>query len=173
MKIVEQERTNILASIQSWLSLGRDESSDDKIEIGLHELIDTIHSAAADKDIVALYGTLGHGFRFQCGGYAHLEEVRDAIRVFNESHRIHEHRALSTGSPKLIKHSYVYTDSFDNPSDPANREYFLASAFSCILMQPRGNLSLFGMTMTTPFLRGFLDKYGIKVREKEFLSFHS
>eukprot|EP00979_Chaetoceros_neogracilis_P015633 scaffold6291_cov113-Chaetoceros_neogracile.AAC.1 len=59
------------------------------MEVGIHELVDAIHSAASDPDVVALHGTFGSGFKFQCGGYAHVEEIRNAIRLFNESHRRH------------------------------------------------------------------------------------
>jgi len=160
MKIVEHKKTNALFdSLQSLTSL---QSSDGIQEISLGDLIHTIHEAATDPEIVALYGTLGQGFKFKCGGYAHIEEIRDAIRVFNESHRIHDDKRLYTSRSQ--KYSFVFADTMDNPIDPGNKEYFLASAFSYIILQPRGILSLFGITTTTPFLRGFLDKYGIKVQ---------
>jgi len=42
------------------------------------------------------------------------------------------------------------------------REYFLASAFSNIYLQPRGHLNLNGTVLSNTFFRGMLDKYGIK-----------
>jgi len=194
MKIVEQKKTSGLGTLLQSISPGGD---DDKVvEVELRSLINTIHEAAADPEIVALYGTFGNGFRFDCGGYAHVEEVRDAIRVFNESHRRHYERndrrgilqmkiqhdkGKGKGGQKqkqknleedeeeeqqdqepVQKYSFAYADTFDHPVDSANKEYFLASAFSNIQMQPRGNLNLFGVSTSNTFFYGALEKYGLK-----------
>jgi hypothetical protein len=63
--------------------------SEEVLEMELPELVDLIHQAAADPSIVALQGTFGQGFQFSVGGYAQLEEIRNAIRLFQQSHRIH------------------------------------------------------------------------------------
>ena len=64
---------------------------------------------------------------------------------------------------KMIqKFSYAYADTFDHPVDSGNKEYFLASAFSNVQMQPRGNLNLFGVSTSNTFLFGALQKYGIE-----------
>ena len=176
MKIVEQKKHKFsfsLSSLTSTLS----EGDTGTLEVEVRELVDAIHAAAEDPDIVALHGQFGHGFGFQCGGYAHVEEIRNAIRVFNESHRRHyepEPSNINDGNndttdknaaavceyhPKKI--SYAFADTFDNPMDPGNKEYFLASAFSQVHMQTRGSVNLFGVSMTNFFLADALKKYGL------------
>jgi hypothetical protein len=52
------------------------------------ELVDIIQKAADDKNISALYADFGEGMRYPVG-YAHIEDIRNAVRIFNESHRVH------------------------------------------------------------------------------------
>ena len=173
MKIVEQKKqTFSLSSFTAKLS----DPDSGILEVEVRELVDIIHAAAEDPNIVALHGTFGHGFGFQCGGYAHVEEIRNAIRVFNESHRRHyepddigrhedneEKKAPFCEYQASTKYSYAYADTFDNPMDSGNKEYFIASAFSQIHMQARGNLNLFGVSMSNVFLADALKKYGLNV----------
>lgn len=189
LRIVERKIPPSLSTILNSASSSPSSHEDKLQQIELRTLIDTIHQAAQDPNIVALYGTFGSGFRFSCGGYAHLEEIRNAIRVFNESHRTHyepqrgqKHPQkdtnkmgfdfqnseksfppppLPSSSPQQ-KYSYAYADTFDHPIDSLNQEYYLASAFSKVQMQPRGNLHLFGLSTSQIFLKKSLDKYGIK-----------
>mmetsp|Transcript_2574 Transcript_2574/g.3059 ORF Transcript_2574/g.3059 Transcript_2574/m.3059 type:complete len:728 (-) Transcript_2574:151-2334(-) len=161
IKIVEYKEPKLANTLQELLN--SEESSDKLQEVELHSLIDIIHEAAADPNIVALYGTFGNGFRFQSGGYAHIEEIRNAIRVFNESHRRHEKSGITDNDTKPIrKFSYAYADTFDHPIDSGNKEYFLGTAFSQIHMQPRGNLNIFGVSASAVFLFDALEKYGIR-----------
>ena len=174
LKIVERKTP---PSIDSFFK----SSTEAKMQtIELRTLVDTIHEAAKDPEVVALYGTFGNGFRFSCGGYAHLEEIRNAIKVFNESHRTHYEPSRNSNSNTIgssemnseqeqegrsqckQKYSYAYADSFDDPTSSANNEYFLASAFSKIHLQPRGSLNLFGVSTTNLFVKNAFDKYGIK-----------
>ena len=76
MKIVEKKKANALSSLAPQLidRLGSD--ADSAIQIEAHDLVDIIHSAAEDPDIVGLYGVFGHGGGFSAGGYGHIEEVR-------------------------------------------------------------------------------------------------
>jgi len=76
MKVVEKKKANALSSLAPQLigRLGSD--ADSKIQIEAHDLVDIIHNAAADPDIVGLYGVFGHGGGFSAGGYGHIEEVR-------------------------------------------------------------------------------------------------
>lgn len=183
IKIVEQRKPSFSTFLDKLSSGGEDKV----MEVEIRELVDAIHAAAADPDIVALHGTFGQGFGFQCGGYGHIEEIRNAIRVFNESHRRHyEPKSYSAEERNnhndddgdddncskdtrkemvepVQKRSFAFADTFDNPADPGNKEYFLASAFSQIHMQPRGNMQLFGVSMSNIFLADALKRYGIKV----------
>ena len=43
------------------------------------------------------------------------------------------------------------------------KEYYLASVFPQIHLQPQGDLNLYGLHTTNPFFRDFLKKYGITV----------
>ena len=166
IKIVEKKKQNVLTSLAPTL-FGRlsSDNTSQPIEIEVHDLVQTIHEASADPDIVGLYGIFGHGGGFSCGGYAHVEEIRGAIKVFNESHRVHrepnvEHKALVLPRNGDPKYSYAFADAFGG-LDSGNKEYFLASIFSHIYLQPQGDVNLFGVGMSVPFLRSALDKYGI------------
>ena len=168
MKIIERKKNPTINQIF--------EKEDDIIEVEIQHLIHIIHEAANDPNIVALYGTFGNGFRFDCGGYSHVEEIRNAIRVFNESHRRHYDRpstAAGTNSddstndshddhPPEQKYSYAFADTFDHPIDSGNKEYYLASSFSDIILQQRGNLNLFGVSTSNTFVLRAFEKYGIK-----------
>ncbi len=75
---------------------------------------------------------------------AQIEEVRTALKVFNESG----------------KFSIAYGDSLGEMG-PANRQYWLASAFKQIWMQPLGTVGLTGPAASMPFARRALDRLGV------------
>jgi hypothetical protein len=87
MAIVEQISGGILSRFNSPNNLSW--SNNDKITVEVHELVNVIHEAAADPNIVALYGTFDYGVELGGVDWAHLEEVRNALKVFRESHRTH------------------------------------------------------------------------------------
>mmetsp|Transcript_11345 Transcript_11345/g.22672 ORF Transcript_11345/g.22672 Transcript_11345/m.22672 type:complete len:748 (+) Transcript_11345:130-2373(+) len=141
--------------------LGPDRDKQPTIVLEAKELVKIIHTAASDPNITALHADFGEGMRFPCG-LGHMEEIRNAIRVFNESHRRHrdpntQHNPVfamqRNGDPKQ---SYAFGHSFQW------NEYFLASSFTHVHLQSRGALHLFGVTASNTFLRSALDKYGIK-----------
>ena len=113
MKLVERvDRNEALASLLDGTG-----GEDKQIVMEVRELVDVIHAAAEDPEIVALYGTFegSHG-SFQ-GGVAQVQEVRNAIKVFNEHHRVHyEPKLNSKGEPLPVekameckeKKSYAY-----------------------------------------------------------------
>jgi hypothetical protein len=78
MKIVERGRRFFFPVLS--------EDSSSPIEIGVSEVVDLIHAAALDPKVTALYGQFD-GIGTQ--GHAHIEEIRNAIRVFNQIHRVH------------------------------------------------------------------------------------
>lgn len=182
MTIVERREDS--ASLQSNLrrlasSTSSSPEDDGKpIVIGIKDLVDLIHEAADDPRIVALYGTFGRGHRFDPGGYAKVEEVRDAIAAFNESRRRRrgndddddgvvvekrEEKEEEEVSGRDKKASYAFADTFGHPLDSGNKEYYLASAFSHIHLQTQGELNLYGLAKTDLFLGGTMKKYGVKV----------
>ena len=157
LKLVEHRKSDDLDSIRHLTK--RD--APPTIALEAKELVNIIHKAATDPNICALYGDFGEGMRYPMG-YAHIEEIRNAVRIFNESHRVHRDPNVGhnpvfamprNGDPKQ---SHAFGHSFNW------NEYFLASAFSNVHLQARGSLSLFGVTMSNLFLRPALDKYGIK-----------
>lgn len=164
MKIVETKTPSAMSAYSTLTP-----SEDKLVEIEVKELVELIHSAASDSNVVALYGIFGHGFQFSSGGAGHVEEIRNALKVFRESHRVHKEPNIAHdevllknghGSPKP---AYAFADTFSNPSDPSNTEYYLASAFSHIHLQKQGEVALFGAAKSQFFLRQFLEDYGIKV----------
>jgi hypothetical protein len=170
MKIVEKQSRSLQGALGSRLQ-GSGLDPQGPIEIELQELVDLIHHAASDPTIVGLYGIFGHGFGFQTGGWGHVEELRNALRVFRESHRTHldpndSHKPLSDPDAKKAmtqKPMYAYADTFANPVGPGTPEYYLASIFTHIQLQPQGDLNLFGLHSSTTFFKDFLKKYGVDV----------
>jgi hypothetical protein len=71
------------------------DAGDRDLKMEVRELVDLIHHAASDPSIVALYGVFGHGSSGLNGaGWADLEEVRNALKVFREAHRSHSEVSL-------------------------------------------------------------------------------
>lgn len=97
----------------SWME---SRGSDSVQEIEVQDFVDTLHEAASDLSIMAIYGEFGGG-RSLSAGAADLEEIRNALRVFRESHRKHSEPNLSY-DPVLQRQSnssprplYCYTVS--------------------------------------------------------------
>lgn len=108
--------------------------------INLRDLIRAIDRAGKDSRVQALLISTS---RVDLDS-AQIEEVRSALKRFNESG----------------KKSYAYADSFGE-FGPGNRPYWLASAASEIWMQPLGSVALTGAAVSMPFARNLLDKIGI------------
>eukprot|EP00545_Synedropsis_sp_CCMP1620_P004767 CAMPEP_0119006820 /NCGR_PEP_ID=MMETSP1176-20130426/2561_1 /TAXON_ID=265551 /ORGANISM="Synedropsis recta cf, Strain CCMP1620" /LENGTH=800 /DNA_ID=CAMNT_0006958823 /DNA_START=120 /DNA_END=2522 /DNA_ORIENTATION=+ len=172
MRLVETKTTQ-WSTLASRLA---DDADEQILEVEVRDLVQVIHAAAQDPTICALYATFGHGFQFRAGGWAHIEEVRNALQVWRESHRRHldpnwNYRDQTMGMQQQqqqrrrggsAKPSYAYADSFADPDDKGNKEYLVACAFSHIHMQANGELNLFGVASSNPFFRQFMEKYGIK-----------
>lgn len=149
---------------------GRRLGSDRVWALETRELVDLIHAAAADPHIVGLYGVFGHGSVLPAAGWVDLEEVREALKVFQESHRVHAEprvgvpntteRSVARQEPKPM---VAYADHFNAMNDPSNKEYYLASMFSQVHMQDQGELNLLGMQSNQIFVKDALQKYGIKL----------
>jgi hypothetical protein len=162
MKIVEEKSPASLSNLGAAGAGGREKT----IEMPADELVSLLHEAAQDPSIVGLYGVFGSGGSLSTGGWAHLEEVRNAIQVFATSHRIHREHGIETPtSPRDRKFLYAYSNTFANPmgSTQSMQDFFLASAFSKVHLQYNGDLNLFGLHATNAFFRDFLNKYGITV----------
>lgn len=159
MKLVEESKTNSLRSLLA-------SKADKTVEMSIDQVVELIHKAAIDPQIVALYGIFGHGSGFSTGGWAHVEELRNALLVFQQSHRRHKEPYRPSEEPPVAKPMYLYTNTFASPTPSGGadmKEYYLASAFTHVHLQPQGDLNLFGLHATNTFYRDFLAKYGINV----------
>lgn len=165
MRIVEEKPPVSLSSLAGNSAPSPAGGGDRMIEMAADELVSLIHEAAQDPSIVGMYGIFGNGSGFSTGGWAHLEEIRNALQVFATSHRQHPEPGVATPPQRDRKAMYAYSNSFASPlgSTPSMKEYFLASAFTTIHLQRQGDLNLFGLHSTNAFFRDFLQTYGINV----------
>jgi protease-4 len=109
----------------------------------LRDVLDALETARDDKRVVGLIARLGAAPI----GMAQYQELRQAIRDF---------RARK-------KFAVAWGETFGE-FGPAGGAYYLATAFDQIWLQPSGDLGLTGILMESMFLRGTLDKLGIKPR---------
>ncbi|MBC7950452.1 MAG: signal peptide peptidase SppA [Rhodospirillaceae bacterium] len=107
----------------------------------LRKVVEGIDRAAKDEHVVGLYATIGHTKM----GMARAQEVRDAVMRFRAS-----------GKPAVLFAETL--GEFGN----GTVEYYLASAFGQVWLQPSGDVGLTGFMAETPFLRGTLDLLGIQ-----------
>lgn len=106
----------------------------------VRDVADALDHAAGDARIRGVVVRLGNGGL----GLAQAQEIRDAVRRFRESG----------------KRAIAYADSFGE-SGRATIDYYLATAFDEIHLQPIGSVSIEGMVSRAPFLRTALDKLGV------------
>jgi protease-4 len=102
----------------------------------LYDVLGALHAAAEDDHVSALVLHIGD-VRW---GWAKLGEVRDAVQAFSRA-----------GKPVIASLG----------SGAGETEYLLASAADRVVMAPAGVLGLDGLSLTTFFMRGTLDKLGI------------
>ena len=107
----------------------------------LRDVVDGLEKAGDDPHVVGLVARLGAAPI----GVAEIQEIRDAVKAF---------RAKK-------KFAVAYAETFGEFA-PGNGSYYLATAFDEIWLQPSGDLGLNGLVGESPFLRGTLDKLGVK-----------
>ena len=155
MKIVEEKKSPASALLANLSSNGSDSKV---IEMQADELVSLIHEAAQDPSIVSMYGIFGNGGEISTGGWAHLEEIRNALEVFaktsssHQQQQQHEDESDTTGTP-MGKAMYAYSNTFGGQQ--SMKEYYLASVFPQIHLQPQGDLNLYGLHATNAFFRDF------------------
>jgi protease-4 len=103
----------------------------------LREVTEALETGAKDAHVKGFVARLD-GAKFSV---AQIQELRDAVHIFR----------------KAGKFAWFYTDSFQ----PGMSDYYLASAFGRIWLQPVGAVSLNGIAAEVPFAKDFLDKIGI------------
>lgn len=108
--------------------------------LSFYDLIKAINLAALDPKIKAFIGNVSVSGL----GLAQIEDLREAVKVFR-----------STG-----KKAYLYSTGFGSFGQ-GMREYYLATAFDEIWMQPTTEVGITGVSIEVPFVRGLLDKVGV------------
>ncbi|MGE5476207.1 MAG: signal peptide peptidase SppA [Bacteroidales bacterium] len=105
------------------------------------DVVDALDRAAKDARVVGLFATLGHSEM----GMGRAQEIRDAVGRFRAS-----------GKPAVLFAETL--GEFGN----GTVEYYLASAFGQVWLQPSGDVGLTGFMAESPFLRGTLDLLGVE-----------
>ena len=106
----------------------------------LAEVTDALYAGAKDPNVVAFVAQLAGGdYR-----WPDVQEVREAIAAFRASG----------------KKAYVFAESYGELY-PGMAEYYLASAFDEIWLQPVGTVAITGFHAEVPYFKGLLDKLGI------------
>jgi protease-4 len=109
----------------------------------VRNVVDALERAGGDDRVVGLVARIGDARL----GFGHAQEIRDAVSRF---------RAMG-------KFAFAFSESFGELG-PSNTPYYLATAFDRIEMQPSGTVGLTGLYFETTFLKGTLDKLGIRFR---------
>lgn len=107
----------------------------------LRDIVEALDKAAKDKRVAGLSVRLGAS-RISI---AQAQELRAAVRRFRDSG----------------KFAVVYANSFGLLSN-STVEYYLASAFEEIWMQPSGNVQVTGLALEIPFVGETLDRIGVQ-----------
>lgn len=106
------------------------------------ETVQLLWQAADDPRVVGLYVEIGD----ENGGMARVQELRQAIAHFRGKGKFAVGFAESLGSGG----NHV-------------ADYYLAAALEQIWLQPSGGFGVTGIAVETPFIKGGLDKLGVKV----------
>jgi protease-4 len=107
----------------------------------LRDVVDAIDRAADDdrvKGMVARIGAVPMGV-------AQTQELREAVQRF---------RAKK-------KFAIAFAETFGE-FGPGNNSYYLATAFDQIYLQPSGDVGLTGIMLEAPFVKGTLEKLGMR-----------
>ena len=107
----------------------------------VRDIVDALDRGAKDDRVVGLVATVSAVPM----GMAEAQEVRDAVFRF---------RAKK-------KFAIAYSETFGE-FGPGNGAYYIATAFDQIYLQPSGDVGLTGLMIETQFLKGTLDKLGVK-----------
>ena len=109
-------------------------------QMSFHQLLTALSKAAKDDRIKAIAAKVN----ISGLGLAQIQELRKAVETFKNH-----------GKP-----AYIYSPGFGSFGEGTD-EYYLASVFSEITMQPNSDVGLTGISAEVPFIRAALDKVGI------------
>lgn len=108
----------------------------------LQDVVDGLDAAAKDPRVKGIIATVGSEVMEL--PIAQVQELRDALKKFRDAH----------------KTAVCHSEGFGGN----NTDYYLATAFDQIVMQPSGWLNLTGVAMSATFLRGLFEKLEIEPR---------
>ncbi len=106
----------------------------------LNDVVKTLNAAAKDERVKAFVAKI-EDIKFNV---AQVQELRSAVANFRKAGKVAE----------------VYADSYGTMSS-GMADYYFATGFDKVWMQPIGVVSITGMAAEVPFFRGFLDKVGV------------
>jgi protease-4 len=109
----------------------------------IRDLVEALEKGSTDSRVAGLVGRFGGSSL----SLAQAQEIRDAVTRF---------RAKG-------KFAVAYSETFGE-FGPASGSYYLATGFEQIWLQPSGDVGLTGVIMESPFIKGTLDKLGVKPR---------
>lgn len=141
--IIERE-SNMAPSMSSMIS------GDIDAPQTLDVITEAIREAAGNDNIAAIYLKCG----YPVAGSATLDAIRHALLDFKKE---------VGGKKKII----AYGDQLTQGA------YFVASAADEIHLNPAGGLSLAGLSATTPYFKGLLDKLGVQFQVVKVGTFKS
>jgi protease-4 len=109
----------------------------------LASLLEALERAGEDSRVVGLVAKLGSGKL----GMAQVQELRDAVQRFR----------------RKGKFAYAFAETFGE-FNYGNGAYYLATAFEQIWLQPSGDIGLTGVLLEPMFVKGALEKLGVKAQ---------
>jgi protease-4 len=107
----------------------------------LKAVLEGLRKASRDDRVSSLVAKVGSPRM----GFARAQELRDAVLAFR-----------AAGKPAV-----AWAETFGEWS-PGTVQYYLATAFDEIWLQPIGDVTLTGLTLGTPFLRGAFDRLDVE-----------
>lgn len=111
------------------------------VDPSLSEITDSLYLAARDKRVTAFVARLSDGDY----DWADVQELQAAIAAFKAAG----------------KKTYVYAESYGDLY-PGMAEYYLASSFDEIWIQPMGSVAITGFHAEVPYVKKTLDLLGIQ-----------
>lgn len=112
-----------------------------EMNASFYDLLKSIAVAANDDRIKAIVAHISQSDLT----LSQIEELRDIIEVFQQSG----------------KKAYIFSESFGSFGGGIS-EYYLASAFDEIILQPGGDVGITGISIEVPFVRKLLNRVGIE-----------
>jgi len=107
----------------------------------VRDVVDALDRGASDPRVQGLVARIGAVPM----GMAQTQELREAVLRF----RAHK------------KFAIAFSETFGEVG-PGNAAYYLATAFDQIYLQPSGDIGLTGVMLESPFVKGTLEKLGMR-----------